>query len=106
MIRIRIVSEDRCFPDVDDIRPNWINQQIAGRNRAGQPVWVTVEIEEPGVHVTLLTATAPSRGGRPLSTFNEKEQEIIRLWQDRVLAPGLNGGGPLVAFFAQLRKLL
>lgn len=101
MVTIRIGNESRKLEEAD---PQWINQQISGRRRAGEDPCVSVHIDEPGVRMTLMTPNCRSGGGR--WTPNREENAAHELWKKFDLHIGTFDGGQIVAFLMQLSQLL
>jgi hypothetical protein len=102
MITVKIGEEER---HIDEVDPQWINQQINARRADGQTVCVRVTIREGEVHMTLSTPTCGSKGpgGRQA---RPKESQLFDLWNQRGLDEATFTGGSLVAFLNQLKNTL
>jgi len=102
MIRVTIGGSE---VDIADASPEWINQQISRRRADGLSVCVRVLIQVDGAKVSLFTPTCAGAagGGRPP---NDRERQIVDLWNQRGLNQTDFSGGGLVAFLRQLQKLI
>jgi hypothetical protein len=100
MITVKIAEEERHLEEVD---PQWINQQINARRADGQTVCVRVTIREGEVDITLSTPTCGPKGpgGRQA---RPKESQLFNLWNQRGLDEANFTGGSLVAFLNQLKN--
>jgi len=96
VITVRIGSEERQCP----IDPNWVNQQIKGRQGDGSAPCVRVTIKSAGVDVALASsACGGGGGGRPPKP---DEQAILDLWVKHHLNERDFSGGNLVSFLRQV----
>lgn len=97
MITVHIGNEERRCP----VDPNWVNQQIKGRQGDGSTPCVRVTIKAPGVDVTLASAACGGGGGggrRP----NPDEQVVLDLWTKHHMNEANFSGGNLVSFLKQV----
>lgn len=102
MSTVKIGSDERPIQDAD---PQWINQQINRRRDDGVDVCVVVRVTEPGVNLTLATPSCGGGGGGGRQA-NDKESAVLNLWRERGLNQSDFNGGSLVAFLAQLERVL
>lgn len=101
MIKIQIGQAEI---ELDDVSPNWINQQINLRRTDGITVCVRVIIDEGGLNMLLSTPTCGSSGGIPRPP-NQREKAVFDLWEQRGLNKAGFSGGNLVAFLKQLKNI-
>lgn len=101
MITIKIGTEQK---QIDDVDPQWINQQINRRRENGASVCVRVFVRLSGLNMILSTPNCEMGGsGRAPA---RREREIFDLWGQRGLNRADFSGGNLVAFLEQLKRLL
>lgn len=102
MIRVKV---DDFEMDLDDVRQNWLAEQLSERGAQKESVCVRVRIDEPGVKMNLTSGgcAGSSVGGRPP---NDKERAIIELWNDRRLDEEMIHPGWLWTFLKRLREML
>lgn len=95
-------SEERLLNDVTE---SWIIDQINRRRQDRVEVCVVVRIEMAGVNLRLATASCSSAGGggRPP---NNREQEVVNLWNERKLNSADFTAGNVIAFLQQLRRFI
>jgi len=88
-----------------DVSPNWITQQIERRRRDGIAVCVEVHIKEADLDMSLATPGCSRNGigGRPP---NAHEKAIFDLWEKCGLNETGFAAGRVIAFLAQLNRLL
>ena len=101
-LTISISGDKRNLYEADE---HWIIDQIEKRRREGVSVCVQVIMRQGDINIILSTPTdvRGGRGGRPPS---KQEKDIIDLWQKMGLNEENFHGGKVIAFRAQLRKLL
>ncbi|TVT47100.1 MAG: hypothetical protein FHK82_18215 [Sedimenticola thiotaurini] len=97
--KIIIGSSER---DINNIEPNWINEQINRRRNEGVPVCVRIIIEKGDINISLATSDCPSSAGIR-RTLTGAENEILNLWNRLHLSETNFSSGNLVAFLKQLR---
>lgn len=102
MITVKIGQEER---HVDEVDPQWINQQINARKSAGESVCVRVKISDGEVDLLLSTPTCGSGTGAGRKA-RPRELEVLDLWRQRGLNEENFTGGGLVAFLQQLERIL
>lgn len=97
-VRVVIGSSDR---DINNIEPNWINEQIGRRKSEGVPVCVRVLIDHGDINISLATSDCPSSssGNRRLTG---PENEVVDLWKKLHLDKNDFSSGNLVVFLKQL----
>lgn len=98
-IHVIIGSSER---EINDIEPNWINEQINRRKNDGVPVCVKVYIKNESVNISLVTTDCPcgrNSGGR---LPNHQEREIFELWNKLHLNDENFSSGNLIAFLKQV----
>ena len=98
-IRVLIGSSER---DINNIEPNWINEQVNRRRSEGVPVCAKVIIEEGDINLSLATSDCPSTGGGN-RRLTGPEKEVVDLWNKLHLSETNFSSGNLVAFLKQLR---
>lgn len=98
-IRVVIGSSER---DINDIEPNWINEQINKRQNDGVPVCVRVIIEEGDINLSLATSVCPNTAGNS-RRLTRPENEVVDLWNKLHLSETNYSSGNLVAFIKQLK---
>ena len=103
MSTVKIGSEERPIQQVDS---QWINQEINRRRESGVDVCVVVQLAEPGVNLTLATPSCGSGGGGGGRPPNDKESDVLTLWNHRGMGQADFTGGNLVAFLKQLDRVL
>jgi len=105
MINIKIADQERQFNNIKEIEESWINQQINRRQSDNQIICVRIRLNIDSINVSLCTPTCVggSGGGREP---NEKESDIIDLWNKHGLNLSNFTGGNLVAFIKQLKKYI
>lgn len=101
MITVTIGTEQRSLQDVT---PDWINQQMQRRHADGQSICVRVLIRQGAIDMALSTAGCPASGGGGGRPLRPPEIEIFDLWDERKLSGPQFSGGSLVAFLSQLRR--
>ena len=96
--RIIIGSSER---DINDIEPNWINEQINKRRHESVPVCVRVLIDHGDINLSLATSDCSSSpgGSRKLTS---PEREVVDLWNKLHLSENEFSSGNLIAFLAQV----
>lgn len=102
MVTVKIGSQEHSLRGAD---PHWIEQQINGRKRDGEPVTVVVKIDAGDVELCLVSP--PPRSGRGGGKPHSKAaNEIIALW----IQCGMNNtdisAGNLISFLKQLPRYL
>ena len=98
-IRVIIGSSER---EIEDIEPNWINEQVNRRKSDNVPVCVKVNIKNESTNITLASTDCPcsrSGGGRHP---NHEEREIFELWNKLHLNDENFSSGNLIAFLKQV----
>ena len=101
MSSIRIGSAERTLQSAD---PQWINQQVQGLRRDGNPICIVINIREGDLNLSLQTSACGGAGrGRPP---NRQAQVILDLWTKHHLNEASFGEGNVVAFVQQLRGFL
>lgn len=97
-IIVQIGTSER---DINDIEPNWVNEQINRRKKDGVPICVRVAIKQEDINMVLATKDCPGDGGggRPP---NRREKEIFDLWDKLHLNLESFSGGNLIAFLKQI----
>ena len=98
MISVRIGNEERQCP----VDPNWVNQQIKGRQGDESAPCVRVTIKSSGVEVALASAGCGGGGGGGGRRANPEEQALIDLWIKHHLNGQDFSGGNLVSFLKQV----
>ena len=87
--------------NLNNIEPNWINEQISRRKADGVPVCIRVIIEQGDINISLATSDCPSSpGGRRKLT--RAEEGAFDLWDKLHLNNNGFSSGNLVAFLKQL----
>ena len=102
MNTIQIGTSQHNFCDVSE---SWIHQQVGQRQDDGQNVCARVTLENGSVNLLLSTPQC-SRGGGGGRHPNQKEEEIIGLWEKLHLNEAHWASGNLVAFVKQAQRLL
>ena len=102
MIRVKIGEED--LPE-EQASAGWITQQIERRRRDCIAVCVEVHIKEADLDMSLATPGCSRNGfgGRPP---NAHEKAIFDLWEKCGLNETGFAPGRVIAFLAQLKRLL
>jgi hypothetical protein len=97
-IKVQIGTSER---DINDIEPNWVNEQINRRKKDGVPICVRVFIKHEDINIALATKDCPTSGGggRPP---NRHEKEIFSLWDKLHLNQESFSSGNLIAFLKQI----
>ncbi len=97
-IKVQIGTSER---DINDIEPNWVNEQINRRKKDGVPICVRISIKQEDINISLATNDCPrgARGGRPPS---KREKEILDLWDKLHLNEEFFSSGNLIAFLKQI----
>ena len=90
--------------DLCSFEEHWVNQQINRRRKDGLPVHVVVRIQTSGVDLRLSTPGAGGGGGGVYRPPNQRESEIIDLWNHQRLNSADFSGGNLIAFLKQVRR--
>lgn len=87
---------------LDQVTPQWINQQINNRRDDGESVCVIVRLRDPFPELNLATPSCGG-GGRPERQYSDRESAILDMWREGM---GQNGftGGDLVSFLARLKN--
>ncbi|MCG7962462.1 MAG: hypothetical protein N0E54_07175 [Candidatus Thiodiazotropha taylori] len=98
-VRIIIGTSER---GLNDIEPNWINEQIGRRRNEGSPACVRIIIEVGDINLSLATSDCPGSGG-VRRKLTRAENEVIDLWGKLNLSEEDFSSGNLVAFLKQLR---
>ncbi|MDR5859934.1 hypothetical protein FZZ93_08920 [Halomonas eurihalina] len=101
MIKVKVNDMEREW---SEINPNWIHDQIKGRQQAGQSVCVIVKIRSGDVNVLLSAGDCPSStggGGSP----NVHEQEVFDFWERVGMKKDPINSGNLVAFLKQAERI-
>lgn len=99
MSKVRIGDSERI---ISEATSQWINEQINRRRSDGLPVCVQVIFDQKPLEFALSTPTCAlvgGGGGRPL---NQKELEVLSLWEKLHLNTPEFTGGNLVAFLRQV----
>lgn len=102
MNTIQIGTSQHNFCDVSE---SWIHQQVGQRQDDGQNVCARVTLNNGSVNLLLSTpqcSCAAGGGRRP----NQKEAEIIELWNKLHLNEPHWTAGNLVAFVKQAQRLV
>jgi hypothetical protein len=101
MISVRIGQEERS---VDQASDQWINEQLRRRRADGASICAQVILRTDALNMVLSTPQCQGGGrGRPP---NEKERQLLDLWQDRGLNEADFSGGNLIAFLHQVRRAI
>lgn len=102
MIKIQIGILERTL---EEVTPEWINQQINLRRKDGVFVSVKVIIKTGSINMMLSTPDEEStaQAGR---VPNEQERVIFDLWNKHQLNDIHFSGGNLVAFLKQLVRVV
>jgi len=98
-VRIIIGTSER---DINDIEPNWINEQVSRRRNEGSPVCVRIAIEMGDINLSLSTSDCPSSVGVQ-RMLTRAENEVLDLWRKLHLSEADFTSGNLVAFVKQLK---
>src|SRR5688572_7600516 len=93
MIRVKIGDEIRQF----DGRPQWVREQLEGRQREGRHVCVRVFIKCDGIDVVLSTHGCDTDVGTP-RPLRPAEREIFERWAHHRLDSSDFRLGELIAF--------
>lgn len=90
---------------LNDVTPEWINQQINRRQAFNESVCVQVSIDESDYKMSLSTPICGggAGGGRQPTS---KEAELFSLWNKCGLSSMSFTGGELESFLMHLRRLL
>ena len=102
MSKIQIGTSEHKFCDVSE---SWIHHHVHERYKEGQPVCAQVILKTHSVDVALSTPhCSHGRGGgrRP----NEKEEEILKIWEKEHLNEPSWTPGNLFAFVNQVHHLI
>jgi len=102
MSKIQIGASEHKFCDVSE---SWIYQQVESRRKDSHPVCVIVTLNNGSINVLLSTPHCSKRHGacrRP----NEKEAEIIRLWESEHLNDPKWTAGNLINFVKKAHRLV
>jgi hypothetical protein len=102
MISVKVGNDEK---PLDDVSTGWITQQIERRRHDGVAVCVVVSIRTDNLNMHLSTpeCAGGARGGRPP---NAREMAVPELWQKHGLNEAGFAPGHVVAFLAQVRRLL
>lgn len=98
-IRVIIGSSER---KINDIEPNWVNEQVNGRKKDGVPICAKVHIQNETVNISLATSDCPCSGGGGGRKPNHQEQEIFDLWNKLHLNEKNFSSGNFIAFLKQV----
>lgn len=98
-MRIIIGPSER---DINNIDPNWINEQVKRRRNEGVPVCIRILIDEGNINLSLATSDYPSSRG-PRRTLTRAENEVLSLREKLHLNESNFLSGNLVALIKQLR---
>ena len=98
-IRIVIGTSER---EINNIEPNWINEQLSRRRNEGSPVCVRIIIEVGDINLSLATSDCPSSSG-VRRRLTRAENEVLALWRKLHLDEANFSSGNLVAFLKQLK---
>lgn len=100
MIKVNICGSEHEY---DSSLTSWIKEQFYNRKRPGARFWFVIKIETSGIKLTLPSEGAPQGPGRPISEFNHREQEMIRLWIDMDIKQ-VDDVGKLLMFLNRVQK--
>lgn len=105
MTTVTIGGDSRPLADAD---PQWIAEQVNGRQRDGQTVCVQVNVQELDAHIPLSTPTCGGGfgGGGGGRMPNSLERRILDAWNNHDLNTAEFTTGELIAFIHALERLL
>jgi hypothetical protein len=89
---------------VDEADASWIAKSINGRKHDGVAVQVRVVVKEPGIDIVLAAPPARGRGGGRMP--NNREREVLEMWNRHHLGDVETKVGELVAFIKELVRYL
>lgn len=76
-VRIVIGTNER---NIDNIEPNWINEQVSKRRNEGSPVCVRIIIDLGDINLSFATSDCPGSAGIRRS-LTRSEKELLDLWR-------------------------
>ena len=97
-VRIIIGGSER---NLNNIEPNWINEQLSRRKNDGIPVCVRVVIEHGDINISLATSDCSGSTGTS-RRLTGPENEVVAIWDKLHLNENNFSSGNLVAFLKQL----
>lgn len=103
MISLTINGEQ--YP-LQDVTPDWINEQIRHHQASDRPFCVKILIRQNGLDMVLATAGCSASAAVSARRPSPREQELFDLWKRLDLDDSHFSGGNLVAFLAHLRHAL
>jgi len=89
---------------LQEVTPNWINDQVNRRRRDGVHICVRVAMKKGSINMVLFTPACGGGGGD--RSPNEQEKRILELWEKFHLNEDTFAGEDLVAFLNQIRDLI
>lgn len=103
MISIEINGEKQSN---DNIKEQWIAEQINNRLHDNQSLCVTFEIRCGNIDVIIPSSNCPSTDNvRPISSFNTKTRQVIERWHEiESQERGINTG-MVIKFWEYLKRL-
>lgn len=103
MSTIRIGNDERPLDQAD---PQWITQEIHGRQRDGQRLCVRVSIKTEDLNIGLTTPACGGGGGGGGRPPTQRERSVLDLWNELGLNRADFEPGAVVAFVQRVRKYL
>ncbi|HET8637309.1 MAG TPA: hypothetical protein VFL96_10700 [Acidobacteriaceae bacterium] len=101
MNTVKIGSQERSLNDAD---PHWIEQQINGLRRDGEPVTVVVRVQVGDRELCFVAPPMP--GGGPPRQYSAAQSAVIALWDQRGMNSASISPGNLISFLKQLPHYL
>lgn len=102
MSKIQIGANEHKFCDVSE---SWIHHQVHERQKDGQPVCARVTLKSHSVDMLLSTPQC-TRGHGVARKLHEKEEEILKIWENEHLNDIHWTAGNLFAFVKKTRHLV
>lgn len=100
------VEIDGASATLDEaVTGGWITEQIKRRERDGSKPCVRISITETVAHVSLATPTCQASPGGRRRRANQREQEVLDLWDHHSLNDAAFSPGNLQAFLRRLSQL-
>jgi hypothetical protein len=101
MIKVNICGTTKVY---DSSLASWINEQYNNRKNAGVKFWFIIIVEASGIGLSFRSASAPHGKSVPYH-FNQKEQNIIDMWNDMGVKQEKNVG-VLLRFLNRLQRIV
>ena len=102
MITVKVGEEERA---ISEVTAQWVNDQLHRRRADGVPVCVRVILKTDCLNMVLATPECQGMGGGGRAP-NEKERQLLELWDHRGLNDRAFSSGNVIAFLKQLQRAL